>query len=136
MLNDNCFWVAKLILTASGCYNSNVRLLSYSNDNLFSHELKILNYDGLWENKKISRMKIYVSLRQNWFVDIDWLISVDSLSSTFLTWWFDLLNHNSWERKHCDRNWLIKNRTLWILWDSIHILTRAVNNLCRPYGPQ
>ena len=25
---------------------------SYFNNKLFSHELKILNYDGLWENKK------------------------------------------------------------------------------------
>ena len=24
------------------------------NNKLFSHELKILNYDGLWENKKLS----------------------------------------------------------------------------------
>ena len=44
----------KLPLTALGCYNTNVRLFTYLNNKLFSHELKILNYDGLWENKKFS----------------------------------------------------------------------------------
>ena len=42
----------KLPLTALGWYYTNVRLYTYLNNKLFSHELKILNYDGLWENKK------------------------------------------------------------------------------------
>ena len=29
-------------------------LLSYLNNKVFSDEFKILNYDGLWENKKFS----------------------------------------------------------------------------------
>ena len=37
-------------LTVSGCYNANVRLFTYYK--LFSNELKILNYDGLCENRK------------------------------------------------------------------------------------
>ena len=44
----------KLPLTALGCYDTNFRLLNYLNNKLISHELKILNYDGLWENKKFS----------------------------------------------------------------------------------
>ena len=30
----------------------NARLFTYLNKKLFSHKFKILNYDGLWENKK------------------------------------------------------------------------------------
>ena len=41
-------------LTVSGCYNTNGRLFTYLNNKLFSHELKILNYDGFGENKKFS----------------------------------------------------------------------------------
>ena len=44
----------KLQLTASGCYNTNAALFSYLNNKIFSHELKIFNYDGLWENKKFA----------------------------------------------------------------------------------
>ena len=50
LLNQNFFW--NLPLTALGCYDKNVRLFTYLNRKLFSHELKLLNYDGLWENKK------------------------------------------------------------------------------------
>ena len=39
--------------TFLGCYNVNVRLFTYLNNKVFSYELKILNYDGLWENKKL-----------------------------------------------------------------------------------
>ena len=52
MLNQNCFQVFKLPLTVSGCYNT-----TYLNKKLFSHKLKVLNYDGLWENKKLSDKK-------------------------------------------------------------------------------
>ena len=60
----------KLPLTALGCYNTNVRLFTYLNNKLFSHELKILNYDGLWENKKILARKSTLRLDK-----IDSLIS-------------------------------------------------------------
>ena len=53
LLNQNFFWVLKLPLTALRSYDANVRLFTYLNNNLLSHELKISNYDGLWENKKI-----------------------------------------------------------------------------------
>ena len=54
LLNQNFFWVLKLQLTALGCYNPNVKLFTYLNNNIqtHSHELKILNYDN-WENEKI-----------------------------------------------------------------------------------
>ena len=51
-----------LPLTVSGCCSTNVRLLTYLNDNLFSHELKILNYDELWENKKKYLIKFDASI--------------------------------------------------------------------------
>ena len=41
LINQNFFWVLKLPLTALGCYDTDVRLFNF----------KILNYDGLWENK-------------------------------------------------------------------------------------
>ena len=37
-------------------------LFTCLNEKLFSHELKILNYDGLRENKKKSRMKLDASI--------------------------------------------------------------------------
>ena len=40
-------------MAALGCNDTNVRLFTCLNNKLFSHELKILNYDGLWENKKL-----------------------------------------------------------------------------------
>ena len=53
LLNQNFFWVLNLPLTALGCYDANFRFFTYLNNKLLSHELKILNYNGLWENKKI-----------------------------------------------------------------------------------
>ena len=47
-------FILKLPLAALGYYDTTVRLFTYLNNKLFSHELKILNYDGLWENKKIN----------------------------------------------------------------------------------
>ena len=49
------------VFYALGCYNTNVRLFIYLNDKIFSHELKILNYDGLWETKN-SWMKFDASI--------------------------------------------------------------------------
>ena len=54
MLNQNYFEFFKLPLTVSGRCNANVRLSTYFKNKLFSHALKILNYDRLWENKKLS----------------------------------------------------------------------------------
>ena len=54
LLNQNGFQVVKLPLTVSGSYNISVRLFSYLKNKLFTQELKTLNYDGLWENKKFS----------------------------------------------------------------------------------
>ena len=51
---------------------------------LFSRVLKILNYDGLWENKNL----LDKSRRFGWInrsIDIDWLILFDSLILTCLT---------------------------------------------------
>ena len=42
----------KLQLTASGCYSKNGKVFIDSNNKLFSPELKILKYDGLWEDNK------------------------------------------------------------------------------------
>ena len=39
-------------------------------------------------------MKINDLIGENRLIDIDWLILVDSLISTYLTRLFDLLNHN------------------------------------------
>ena len=32
--------------------------------------------------------------------------------------------------------WLIRAQAFQILWDSVYIITHALNNLCRPYGRQ
>ena len=50
-INHNCFYVVKLPLTALGCYSTNFRFFPSLSNKLFSYELIILNYDGLWENK-------------------------------------------------------------------------------------
>ena len=42
----------RLQIGAEQCYSANVRLFTYLDDKHISHELKILNYDELWENKK------------------------------------------------------------------------------------
>ena len=47
-------WVVKLLLKASGCYSTNLRLLVFLNNKYLSRELKILSYDELWENKKMT----------------------------------------------------------------------------------
>ena len=48
------YWVVKLPLKASGCYSTNLRFLDFLNNKYLSRELKILSYDGLWENKKMT----------------------------------------------------------------------------------
>ena len=85
LLNQNFFWVLKLLLTALGRYDTNVRLFTYLNNKRFSHELKISNYDGLWKNKKIPNE----IQRFNWIkfihgyrlVNIGWLADIDLLNS-------------------------------------------------------
>ena len=51
-----------------------------------------------------------------------------------MTRWFDLFNHNQYERKHCGWAWLIRDQALQFLWDLVHILMHALNNFSRPYG--
>ena len=53
LLNQISFEFLKLPLTTLGCQDTNVRLSTYLNNKPFSYELKILNYDELWGNKKI-----------------------------------------------------------------------------------
>ena len=69
-------------------------------------------------------------------MDIDWVISVDSLISTCFSRWFDLFNYNPSEQKHRGMIWLIRTQFLQILWDSVHILTHTLNNFCHPHGRQ
>ena len=91
LLNQNFFWVLKLPLTALRCYDTNVWLFTYLNNKLFSHEL--LNYDGLWENRKIPDE----NQRFGWIKSIHGyrlVKMVGSLISTCLTRWFDLINNN------------------------------------------
>ena len=59
------------IINRFWCYSANVRLCIYSNKTHFSHELKILNFDEIWETKK--------NLWWNstlWLDKTDWLISI------------------------------------------------------------
>ena len=80
---------------------------------------------------KNSRMRINASIGQSRFMDIDWLISVDSLISTCFTRWFALFNCNPQEQKHHGMIWLIRTQTLKIFWDSVHILKHTLNNYLR-----
>ena len=87
-----------------------------------------------YRKTKNYRTKINTLIGENRFIDIDWLISVDSLTLKFLPRWFDLFNHNPFEQKHRERVWLTRAQTLQILWDSFPILAHKLNNLCCPYG--
>ena len=57
------------------------------------------------------------------------MILVDSLIETCLTRWLDLFNQNLYKQKHRGWTWLRRAQTLQIWWDSVHILTHALNNL-------
>ena len=65
--------------------DTNVRPFTDLNNKLFSHELKILNYDGLWENKKIP----HENQRVDWIkwihgyrlVNIGWLSDINLFDS-------------------------------------------------------
>ena len=73
--------------------------------------LKILNYDGLWENKKLSDE----NQRFDWIKSIhsyQLVKMANSLISTYLTRRFDLFNHNQQERKYCGKAWLIRAQPL------------------------
>ena len=52
---------------------------------LFSHVLKILNYDGLCENKKLSdenqRCDWIKSINWYWFINIAWRADIDLFDS-------------------------------------------------------
>ena len=82
--NQNCFWVIKLP-------SATQMTVYYLNNKLFSHELKILMD---YRKTKNSQKKINALIGWNWFTDIGWLISVDSLILAFFPRWFDLFNHN------------------------------------------
>ena len=68
-----------------GCYDTNVTLLTYLNNEIFSHELKILNYDELWENKKIldenQRFDWIKSIHGYRLVNIGWLADINLFDS-------------------------------------------------------
>ena len=65
--------------------HSKVRLFTYLNNKLFLRELKILNYDGLWQNKKIP----HENQRFDWkklihghrLVNISWLADINLFDS-------------------------------------------------------
>ena len=82
LLNQNFFRVPKLPLTALGCYDTNARHL---NNKLLSHELKILNYDGLWEKKKTpdenQRFDWRKSIHGYQLVNIGWLADINLFNS-------------------------------------------------------
>ena len=89
LLNENCLQVVKFPSTTSRCYNINFSRSPTSSEKLLSPELKILIYDGLWENKKCpeeSRCFDWIKLI-DWYrlVNIDWLIDINWLDD--LTYW-------------------------------------------------
>ena len=66
--------------------DTNVRLFTYLNNKLFSHELKILNCDGLWENKKIpdeNQRFDWIKLIGHGYrlVNIGWLADINLVDS-------------------------------------------------------
>ena len=68
-------------LTVSGCYNANVRLITYLNNKTLLTCVENITLWWIMENKKLSDEN----------QRFDWLILVDSLILTYL---FDLFNHN------------------------------------------
>ena len=60
-------------------------LFTYLNNKLFSHELKTLNYYGLWESKKISdenqRFDWIKSIHGYRLVNIGWLADINLFDS-------------------------------------------------------
>ena len=81
LLNQNRIWVVKLPLIAS----------QMSSTLMSGFRMCWKYWIMIWENNYW--MKINASIGQKWFIDIDWLILVNLLISTYLTQWFDLLNH-------------------------------------------
>ena len=85
LLNQISFEFLILPLTALGCHDTNVRLFTYLNNRLFSHELKILNYDGLWGNKKIpdenQRFDWIKSIHGYRLANIGWLADINLFDS-------------------------------------------------------
>ena len=82
LLNQNCFYFVKLPLTVSECFNTNVTLFTWITK-LFSRVLKILNYDGLWENKKLAdeNQRFHWIKSIHWYrlVNIGWLADINLL---------------------------------------------------------
>ena len=85
LLNQNFFWVLKSPLTALEWLDKNFRLFFYLNNKLFPNELKILNNDGLWENKKIpdenQRFDWIKSIHGYRLVNIGWLADINLFDS-------------------------------------------------------
>ena len=81
-------------------------LFTYLNNKTLSHVLKIFNYDGIWENKKLSDE----NQRFDWIKLIHSyrLVNIGCLADMDL---FDSVK----ERKHCGRTWLIRAQALQIL---------------------
>ena len=104
--------------TALLCYSTNFMLFT-SNAKLFSRELEILNYV---EIRSFDWIKLIHSYQ---LINIDRLTDSNRLDD--LTF-----NQTPWEGKHRVSACLIRAQTLQILSDSVHILTYALNNLCRP----
>ena len=79
----------KLPLTTLRRYCTDVRLFTYLNNKPFSYVLKIFNYDGLWENKKIpdknQRFDWIKSIHRYRFVNIGWLSDINMFNSMI---WF------------------------------------------------
>ena len=120
-------------MTALRCYDTNVRLFTYLKKKLFS---LVENIELWWimGKQKNCGWKSTLWLDRIDFIDIDWLISVDSLISTCLTRWFDLFNYNPLEQKYHRRIWLIRTQALQILWASVHILMHALNTFATLMG--
>ena len=85
MLNQISFEFLKLPLTAFGCHDTDVKLLTYLNNKLFTHELKTLDYDGLWENKKIpggNQRFDWIKLIHGYrLINIGWLADINLFNS-------------------------------------------------------
>ena len=77
------------------------------------------------ENQRFDWTKLIRGYR---LVNTRWLADINLFN---LMIWLNPL-----EQKHRGRIWLIRTQALQILWTSVHILTHALNNFCRPYGRQ
>ena len=101
LLNGNCFWVVKLPLTASGCYNTNFRLLSSLNNNSTHVSWKYWVMRG-YGKMKTARVKFGASTGENWLTDIDLLL----YSELF---WSVIFPHSDWIRRDTEWRYFLPN---------------------------